>query len=97
MLFFASLFAGPTSFFVLVLFLLLRNNWSVDPDEQNDKIFKTRSASRKRSVAGSKNERVCVSIKWLVQDATFDQADETYLQERLALALPKWQVFKMNW
>ena len=40
----------------------------------------------KRSVAETKPERVCAKISRSVEDVTFDQADATSLQKRLALA-----------
>ena len=49
------------------------------------KFSKLETLLKKRSVAETKIERVCAKISRSVKDVTFDQADATSLQERLAL------------
>ena len=73
---------------------LLRNIWSADPDSKKTKFSKLKTLLKKRSGAETKIERVCAKISKSVKDVTFDKADATSLQERLALAFADFANFQ---
>ena len=58
------------------------------------KFSKLETLLKKRSVAVTKIEGVCAKISRSVKDVTFDQADATSLQERLALAFAEFENFQ---
>ena len=58
------------------------------------KFSKLETLLKKRSVADTKIERVYAKISRSVKDVTFDQADATSLQERLALAFAEFANFQ---